>query len=212
VPTDPSPDPATATTRRSFLARAAVGGALVTAGVAAAPIGSLVSPAGAQDGMLVSDLYSDAEFAVFATPLELAAVQAYLAAARTELLSRDWLQRIRDFGSHHQAVADTLNPLRGEGASRPRPDEALLEQSTAAVEAATDEAGVLAALAELESTLAATHLAAVELLREQFTSGIVTQVLMVESQQAALLATAAGDTIESATPAVASTAGALTPA
>lgn len=212
MPTDPSPDPATATTRRSFLARAAVGGALVTAGVAAAPIGSLVSPAGAQDGMLISDLYSDVEFALFATPLELAAVQAYLAAARTQLLSEDWQQRIRDFGTHHQAVADTLNPLRGEEASRARPDEALLEQSVAAVEAAADEAGVLAALAELESTLAATHLAAVELLREQFTSGIVTQVLMVESQQAALLATAAGDSIESATPAVASTAGALTPA
>jgi hypothetical protein len=213
VPTDPSPDPAIATTRRSFLARAAVGGALVTAaGVAAGPLGSLVGTAGAQDGLLASDLYSDVEFGLFATPLELAAVQAYLAADRSGLLSDEWADRAREFGRHHQAVADTLNGLRGPEASRAVPDPDLLASSTAAIEGAADEVGVLGALADLESTLAATHLAAVELMREQFTAGIATQVLLVESQQAALLAVAASESIESATPAIASTDGALTPA
>ena len=50
MPTDHSLDSATATTRRSFLARAAVGGALVTAGaVAAGPVSGLLPAASAQE-------------------------------------------------------------------------------------------------------------------------------------------------------------------
>ena len=78
MPIDQSTDPVTATTRRTFLVRAAVGGALVTAGAVAAPVGPFLGIAGAQESG--EELLNDAEFGVFATPLELAAVLVYVAA------------------------------------------------------------------------------------------------------------------------------------
>ena len=209
MPIDQSTDPVTATTRRTFLVRAAVGGALVTAGAVAAPVGPFLGIAGAQESG--EELLNDAEFGVFATPLELAAVLVYVAAIDAELLDEEWTSRARQFQAHHEAVATTLGTLRGEDASPAEPDEALLEQGTTAIEAATDQAGVLQVLADLEDTLAATHLASVPVLRESFTAATVAQVLFVESQQAALLATAAGGSIEDATPATATTDASVLP-
>jgi hypothetical protein len=171
--------------------------------------GPFLGIAGAQESG--EELLNDAEFGVFATPLELAAVQVYQQAIDTELLDEEWTERARQFQTHHQAVADTLNPLRGEAASAARPDEALVAQGASALEGAADQAAVLTVLGELEDTLAATHLAAVPELRDSFLAATVSQVLFVESEQAALLSTAGGGSIEDATPATASTEGAILP-
>lgn len=206
--TDQSIDSATATSRRTFLTRTAVGGALVTAGALAFPLGSLVPTAGARPADQ-GDL-GDADFAAFATALELAAVAAYTAAFDKDVLDDVWADRALQFQSHHQDVADTLLTLGDESAAAPVAEAAFAKRSIDAIDAATDQNGVLAALAVVEETLAATHLAGIGRLAEKTTARTVTQVLAVEGQQAALLAVASGSSITSATPATNSGDAALT--
>ncbi len=206
--TDQSIDSATATSRRTFLTRTAVGGALVTAGALALPLGSLGSVAGARPAGQ-GDL-GDADFAAFGTAIELAAVAAYTAAFDKDVLDAEWSDRALSFQGHHQDVADTLVTLVDESAAAPVAEAAFAKRSIDAIKAASDQKGVLAALAVVEETLAATHLAGVAKLAEKSTARTVTQVLAVEGQQAALLAVAGGSTIPEATPATDSGDAALT--
>jgi len=209
VPIDPSTEPATATSRRTFLSRTAVGGALVTAGAVATPLSGLLTGASAQEGG--DDLLTDGAFASFATPLELSAVQAYSQALSGDLLDADWVVWARQFQRNHQSVADLLATLVAEGEPAPRADVDLSSRAAEAISAAGDQDAILAALAVVEETLTATHLSALPVLREQATAGTVARVLAVEGQQAALLTVASGASIESVTPAQASTDGALSP-
>lgn len=226
MPIDPSTDPAPAHTRRRFLTRTAVGGALVTAGALASPARGLIPLAGAQEGdepiAPVSEepitpvsaaeeeiLLTDEAFGELAAPLELAAVQAYLSAAQTNRLDDEALDWVRTFSTNHQAVASTLTTLLGEGAEPPVPDPALTRTWVASVEDAGDAQATLAALATVEDTLAATHLSAILRLRDKVTAKIVSQAAAVESQQAALLTVNSGGSIGEATPAIAPTEASL---
>lgn len=209
VPTDHSLDSATATTRRSFLARTAVGGALVTAGAVAGPLTHLLPTAGAQEAS--TETLLDADFAAFAAPLELAAVQAYQAALSSEQLDATWTSGARTMQNNHQQVAATLTTLLDAEAPAPLPDAAFTKSATDAIAAAGDQLAVLKALATVEETLAATHLSAVPALREPTTAKLVSQVVAVEGQQAALLGVGGGGSVESVTPAEATTDGALSP-
>jgi hypothetical protein len=209
VPIDPSTEPAAATTRRTFLVRSAMGGALVTAGALASPLGSLLPTAGAQVG--TSDLLSDEDFAAFAAPLELAAVQAYLTAVTSGTLTDQPLEWARLFARNHQSVADLLSTLIAEGEPAPRADATLSAQLTSSLEAAADVTAIAAVLAELEETIAATHLSAVEALADSTTALTVAQVAAVESQQAALMGSLSGTSIEELTPMEASLELALSP-
>lgn len=196
--TDQSIDSATATSRRTFLTRAVAGGALVTAGALALPISPLRTVAGART--TAQGTLKDADFAAFGSDIELAAVAAYTAAFDKGVLDAEWSDLALDFQSHHQAVADTLTELRDPEAGDPVAEAEFAKRSIDAVEAASDQDGVLAALAEVEETLAATHLAAIGLLIEKSTARTVAQVLCVEGQQAALLGTASGASIAEVTP------------
>jgi hypothetical protein len=198
VQTDQSTDSATATTRRTFLTRTAVGGALVTAGALALPVSGLGSVAGARPADQ-GDL-KDPDFAAFATSIELAAVAAYSAAFDKDVLNGEWADRALRFQGHHQDVADTLVGLLGESATAPVAEAAFAKRSIDAIEAAGDQNGVLAALAVVEETLAATHLVGIGRLAEKSTARTVAQVLAVEGQQAALLGVASGSTVEAVTP------------
>lgn len=209
MPIDPSTDPATATTRRGFLARSAVGGALVTAGAVASPLGRLLPIAGAQTPTAIAAGLSDSDFAVFATPFELTAVQTYLAAIESDLLDDEWLERARTFQSNHQAVAATLTTLVAETEEPPVADTDLLEVWRGSVEGAADQDALLQVLVEVEESLSATHLAAIRDLTDPITAKTVAQVLTIEAQQAVLLATASGTAIDDVTPGQASTEAAL---
>jgi hypothetical protein len=154
-------------------------------------------------------LLTDEAFGELAAPLELAAVQAYLSAAQTNRLNSEALGWVRTFSTNHQAVADTLATLLGEGAETPVPDPAITRRWVASVEDAADAEATLAALASVEDTLAATHLSAILRLRDKVTAKIVSQVAAVESQQAALLTVNSGGSIAEATPAVAPTEASL---
>jgi hypothetical protein len=206
VPIDPSTEPATHD-RRTFLTRSAVGGALLSAVALGLPAANLLPAAWAQTSD--EDLLTDELFADAATPLELAAVQAYLAAAQSEQLDDEALGWAQTFGTNHQAVADTLATLLGEGAPAPTPDVALTEEWTRAVNAASDQRGVLAVLATVEDALVATHLSAIPFLRDKVTAKTVAQVLSVEAQQGALMTVNSGGSIEEATPAIADTEASL---
>lgn len=206
--TDQSIDSATATSRRTFLTRTAVGGALVTAGALTLPLSSLAPTVGARTAD--QGTLSDEDFAAFATAAELAAVAAYSAAFDKDLLDDEWADRALQFQSHHQAVADTLVGLRAESAGAAVAEAALAKKSIDAIDAATDQNGILAALAVVEETLAATHLSGVGQLTEKSTARTVVQVLAVEGQQAALLGVASGSTIEEVTPATNTGDAALT--
>lgn len=210
MPTDHSLDSATATTRRSFLARAAVGGALVTAGaVAAGPVSGLLPAASAQEAGTWT--LTDADFATFAAPLELAAVQAYQAAIDAGTLDSTWTTTVRTMQDHHQQVATLLAGLLSADANPPVADPDLAASATKAVTTGGDQNGILRALGDLENTLVATHLSAVPSFREPTTAKTVTAVLAVEAQHNALLVTGSGGTLQSATPDVESTDGALKP-
>jgi hypothetical protein len=208
VQTDQSIDSATATTRRTFLTRTAIGGAVVTAGALGLPLGSLLTSAGARptsQGQL-----RDAAFAAFAAPLELGAVAAYTAAFDQDVLDDKWSAIALEFQSHHQAVADTLIALGDENAPTPVADAAFTAKSVDTIRAASSQDTILLALATVEETLAATHLAAIGVLREKSTAKTVTQVLAVEGQQAAFLAVGAGTPVAEVTPATSSGDAALT--
>ncbi|MBX3284701.1 MAG: ferritin-like domain-containing protein [Actinobacteria bacterium] len=207
---DPTEATAAATTRRTFLARAAFGGALV--GVATAgPLRSMLGVAGAQEAELDADegLENDA-FAALAVPLEMAAVQAYQAALETSSLDADTTTTARMFQTHHQTVVDALTPLLAEGSATPRPDETVMSTTVAAIEGNADQTAILTSLSELEDVLAATHLYAVGSLDDNSLAKTVAQVLAVESQQAVALGRAADIDLTELTPDEASTAGART--
>ena len=207
---DPTEAQAAATTRRSFLARAAMGGALV--GVATAgPLRSLLGVAGAQAAELdAADTLDNETFAALAVPLELAAVQAYQAAVETGSLDDATATTARMFQTHHPTVADALVGLRSEEAGTARPDETVMATTVREIEGNADATAILAALAELEDVLAATHLYAVGGLEDSSLAKTVAQVLAVESQQAVALGRAAGLDLVDLTPAEASTSGART--
>lgn len=206
--TDQSSDSATATTRRTFLTRTAVGGALVTAGALALPVSTLAPSAGArtaEQGKL-----KDAVFAHFGTGLELAAVGAYRAAFDKDVLDDEWSRIALQFQSHHQAVADTLIELVDPDDPEPVAEAALTNRGAQAMEGATTQEAVLNALAEIEEICAATHLKAIGQLAEKSTARTVAQVLAVEGQQAAILAVGGGTAIAEVTPATNSGDAALT--
>ncbi len=209
MPIDPSTDPA-AHDRRTFLTRSAVGGALLSAVALGAPAGSLLTAASAQAPVQGNDWAINTEdketlgdeiFAEKAIPLELAAVQAYLAAVQTQKLSDRYVDWAQTFSSHHQQVADALTPLLSEEAEAPVPDAALTKAWGDAIAGAADEKAILGLLADAENGLVATHLSAIPLLRDKVTAKTVAQVLCTEAQQGALLATESGVSVTEATPA-----------
>lgn len=210
---DPTEAMAAATTRRSFLARAALGGALVSVATAG-PLRSMLGVAGAQEAegaeLEASDALDNETFAALAVPLELAAVLAYQAALEGSVLDETATTNTRLFQTHHQTVVDALTPLLSEDAGAPGPDETVMASTVATIQGNPDQPAILAALAELEEVLAATHLYAVGGLTDSSLAKTVSQVLAVESQQAVAMGRAVEIDLAELTPAQAGTTGART--
>lgn len=219
MPTEQSTPPATATTRRSFLTRTAGFGAMATVATLASPGHALVDGAHAAGSagsaravpaQSSSDL-SDADFAAFTTPLELAAVLAYQAALDSSVVGRSASSMVQKYQDHHQTVADTLTTLLAADADPPLPAMAFSDPIASSIKFAGAEPDILRALAAMENTLSATHLLALETLAEPVTAKVVAQVLATEAQQATALANAAGDDLAAITPPIATTADGLQP-
>jgi hypothetical protein len=206
VPAVPPKHPATATTRRSFLARTAGAGAVAGIATLVAPGTRLVSAAGAQQAANLDD----SDFAAFTIPLELAAVQVYQAALSYGALSGPEEQAAQQGQDHHQAVSDALTTsLLSADADPPSPATAFSDPIIRSISTTSDVPTVLRALADMEEVLSATHLQALSTIADPITAKVVSQVLAIEAQQATYLKYKAGDTVQSLTPEAADTTKAI---
>ncbi len=191
------------TNRRTFLARAAMGGALVAVGTAG-PLGRLL-PAAAQDGASPSGpddgSLDDNATGERLAPIELAAIKAYEAALAGGKLDGTWTDTARRFQRHHLEVSGVLASLITSDAA-PVPDPDIQAGTVAAVTGAADQNAVLKALSEMETIIAATHLWALGAITDKITAKTIGQYLAVESQQGVFLGREAGIDLAALTPPV----------
>lgn len=194
--------------RRTFLARAAMGGALVAA---AGPL-SQVLPAGAQDaptttsagsstGSAAAETLDDTAFLNLAIPLEMATVQVYeavLSGPDFASFDADATAAVQTFQAHHQTVVDTLTAMRSDTSTALVPSPAVMAKTGSV---AGDQATALKGLAELETALAGTHLGAIGAISDPITAKAAAQVLAVEAQQATVLGRLAGTDLATLAPA-----------
>ncbi|MBA2497170.1 MAG: ferritin-like domain-containing protein [Acidimicrobiia bacterium] len=170
--------------RRRFLTRAAASGAALTIGTSTLAF-TRILPAGAQE-------LDDTAIAAFAASVELAAVEAYSAAAGSELITTaEILDAATLFSSHHQEHADGFNALAG-GAEVEDPNPGLLEEVAGQLEQATDERGVLEIAFDLEQAAASTYLFALGALTTSAAYNAAASILPIEAQHAVVLATLLG--------------------
>ena len=176
-------------TRRSFLAKAATGGALLTAGSMVTPISRFMPAAMAQETPEVSD---DVKLAMFAAGLELAAVEVYRAATASGKLTNAGNQIATMFGGHHQQHADALNGIIGEDAAIDEPNKALVDEFGPMVRGAADENAILEVAYSVEEAAASTSLMAIGVLEDVRNAGALATILPVESQHATVIANVLG--------------------
>ncbi|MEO6988260.1 MAG: ferritin-like domain-containing protein [Aquihabitans sp.] len=203
VPIDKPNAQVDTTNRRTFLTRAAMGGALVAVGTVG-PLGRLL-PVAAQDGGSPEEpadgKLDDNAAGETLAPIELAAVKAYEAALADGKLDSDWSAVGRQFQRHHLVAADALTGLIDSGAT-PVADPTIQLGTVAAISGTSDQQTILDALSEMETAIAATHLWALESVTDKITAKTIGQFLAVESQQAVFLARDSAGDLAALTPAV----------
>lgn len=207
MPIDNPEATADATSRRAFIARSAIGAAVVGSGVLAG-FGQFL-PAGAQtdeptgdDGPTGGAELDDDAVGRFLAPLELGAVQAYQRAIDSGQVN-GFEEEARRYRAHHSEAAGLLSALIVDGSDDEPvgPDEIV----------ASTGAGGLNALAEMEAVLAATHIVAIEQMTDPVTALQSARISAAQSQQAAALFLAGGGEAVTATPAEVDLSGARQP-
>lgn len=128
---------------------------------------------------------TDAELLRFAQGVELALVKAYEVAARL-LVAPPAVDAAAAFVRHHTAHAAALARLEG-GSPVPAASPALVSQVRTALETAKSERDALAALYELENTIAATQQYLLEHLVADAAIHGVAAILPAESEHAAVI-------------------------
>lgn len=167
------------TSRRRFMGGVGLGGVTLAIGGATIPVASLWSPAYAQAS-------SDKSIAAFAESVELAAVSAYGAAAKTGKVTGAALTIAKTFSFHHQAHAQAFGSFAGDtGKAQPNPK---LTQSLATmIQSAADQTAILTIAYGLENAAAATYLVAIGALSDATALRTTASILPVESQHAVVL-------------------------
>jgi hypothetical protein len=169
--------------RRSFLKKAAVGGAAITFGSTIVPISSLLPAAGAQE------VSGDVAIAQFAESVELAAIEAYKAGI--PLLSPEVVPVAELFLSHHQEHAEAFASLAGDAATG-APNQALLDHLAPTLAELGDQTAVLTFAKELEDQAAVTYAFALTGLESPEAAAGTATILPVETAHSAALAVALG--------------------
>ena len=165
--------------RRRFL-RVAATGAAITVGGGAVPVTGLLGMAGAQ-------ALDDHAIAVFAESIELAAVAAYAAAAKSgKVTTPAVLAAAATFAGHHKQHAQAFGALAGDAAGA-TPNPTLLQTAGDQIRAAADESAVLTIAFQLENGAAATYLFAISALMGPQALAATASILPVEAQHAAVL-------------------------
>jgi rubrerythrin len=144
-------------------------------------------PAAAQE----EEELTDADIATFAESVELAAVEAYKAAAGGGKLMPAVVEVGMMFAGHHAEHAKAFAGASGGKASG-KPNPKLLETIGGQLEAATDDKGVLEIAFDLENAAVATYMFALGALKSEQALALTASILPVESQHAVVLGTALG--------------------
>lgn len=174
-----------ASDRRSFLRKAGIGAGALTIGSSVLSISNLL-PAGAQEAKL-----TDGDIAAFAESVELAAVEAYKAAAGSGKLQPAVVEVGTMFAGHHSEHASAFAGASG-GAAKGKPNAKLLTAVGDQLKGAKDQAAILAIAYDLEEAAAATYLFALGALKSEAALKLTASILPVESQHAVVLGSALG--------------------
>jgi rubrerythrin len=167
--------------RRSFMKKAGVSGALITVGSALVPITRFMPAAWAQEGP------DDAAIAKFAATFERAAVSAYGVAAKSGKLSDAAVTVGTLFAKHH---TDHALAFEGILKSDPvEPNSQILADFGPLLQGAADQAAILEIAFTVEQAAAATYLFALGLLDDPANAGATATILPVEAQHAVVLGT-----------------------
>lgn len=171
--------------RRGFLTKAGVGAAAITIGSTVLPFSKLISPVAAQE-------LTDGDIAAFAESVELAAVEAYKAAAGSGKVKTKAVGEAAGlFATHHQAHAEAFGGASG-GMAKGKPNAKLLEVVGGQLQSAADEKAVIQIAYDLENGAAATYLFALGALKSQAALSLTASILPVESQHAVVLGSVLG--------------------
>jgi hypothetical protein len=171
--------------RRSFLRNAGIGAGALTIGTSVLTFRSLI-PAAAQDKAL-----TDGDIAAFAESVELAAVEAYKAAAGSGKLDPAVVEVGTMFAGHHGEHAKAFAGASG-GAAKGKPNPKLLAAVGDQLKEAKDQAGILKIAYDLEEAAAATYLFGLGALKSAGALQLAASILPVESQHAVVLGSALG--------------------
>ena len=190
-------------TRRDVLKKAGLGGGTIAIGSALIPFARL-APAGAQE-------LDDAAIATFAESVELAAVEAYKAAAASGKLAAPVVEVGTMFAGHHAEHAKAFAGAAGSSATG-KPNAALLKAVGPQLEAAKDQAALLQIAYDLENSAAATYLFALGALKSEAALKLAASILPIESQHAVVLGQALGRPATEYVPAFETQDKALSPA
>ncbi|MDP9440889.1 MAG: ferritin-like domain-containing protein [Actinomycetota bacterium] len=171
--------------RRSLLRSGALGAGAVTIGGSLLSFASLL-PAAAQEK---PPELADDDIAAFAESVELAAVEAYKAAAATGKLQPAVVEVGTMFAGHHAEHAKAFGGAAGTKASG-RPNTKLVEAVGGQLKAAKDVKSILGVAFDLENAAVATYMFALGALKSPAALGLTASILPVESQHAVVLGTA----------------------
>jgi rubrerythrin len=171
--------------RRSFLRKAGVGAGALTIGSSVLSFRSLI-PAGAQEKEL-----TDGDIAAFAESVELAAVEAYKAAAGSGKLQPAIVEVGTMFAGHHAEHAKAFGGASG-GKAKGKPNAKLLTAVGDQLKSASDQKAILSIAYDLEEAAAATYLFALGALKSEAALKLTASILPVESQHAVVLGSALG--------------------
>ena len=153
-------------------------GLAVAVGSALIPVVGLVR-AHAQEG--------DAGIAAFAESVELAAVEAYKAAAASgKVTTQAVLDAATMFAGHHTEHAAAFGSAAGSAASK-KPNPKLLAAVAGQLSSAADEKAVIKIAFDLEQAAAATYLFALGALTSAAALQLTASILPVEAQHAVVL-------------------------
>jgi rubrerythrin len=134
----------------------------------------------------------DQTIAGYAQSVELAAVEAYKAAA--PVLSAGTLPVAQLFLSHHQQHADAFGAVAGDKKAA-GPNQKLLAALGPSLAAVTDEMAALEFAFTLENQAAYTYAAALTLLQDPRYAAATATILPVEAQHAVVLGLALGKSV-----------------
>jgi rubrerythrin len=173
--------------RRSLLRSAGIGAGALTIGSSALTFRSLLPAAAAE----AEKELTDGDIAAFAESVELAAVEAYKAAAGSGKLQPAVVEVGTMFAGHHAEHAKAFGGASG-GKAKGKANAKLLTAVGDQLKGAADQAAILAIAFDLETAAAATYMFALGALKSEAALALTASILPVESQHAVVLGSALG--------------------